>query len=446
LDHALQTEHSRLDRLKREDRAVRAAFDLSYQHLDHGHARLFRLLPLNPGPDLSTEAAARLADTDPSQAEGNLQDRARAHLIEPGQVWGRWRLHDLVRLYADQHGATYAGTDQRDSARARLFAYYQDTTQAAGAYLEFLPVLPSSTFPDRAAALAWLEDERGNLVATATAAPALGHPETSVAIAFGLAYFFDYRRLFDDLMTVTTTVLAVCRDLGDRSSEGAALGNLGLALDGVRRFDDAIHSLTQAVAACRDLGDRSSEGAALGNLEGSLLRVRRFGDAIDVYTQALAICSELGDHHREAAALTGLGDSLARVRRFDDAIDAHPQAVAAYREIGDRHGEGTGLNSLGLALREARRFDEAIDVHTEAVAAYRETGDLEGEGAALNSLGLALRQIHHFDEAADAYGLAATAFRSLGDRHREGQVLGASATTHNEGWLWQRRAEQPPSL
>jgi hypothetical protein len=25
-------------------------------------------------------------------------------------------------------------------------------------------------------------------------------------------------------------------------------------------------------------------------------------------------------------------------------------------------------------------------------------------------------------------------------------VLGASATTHNEGWLWQRRVGQPPSL
>ncbi|MEJ8673009.1 ATP-binding protein [Streptomyces sp. MS1.AVA.1] len=121
LARALEAEHSRLDRLRREKgEAVRAVFDLSYQHLDHQHAYLFRLLPLNPGPDLSTETAAHLADLDPIEVEQLLHDLARAHLIEPGHSWGRWRLHDLVRLYADEHGRTSADTDQRTKAASRL--------------------------------------------------------------------------------------------------------------------------------------------------------------------------------------------------------------------------------------------------------------------------------------------------------------------------------------
>ncbi|MEU7002691.1 hypothetical protein [Nonomuraea sp. NPDC046570] len=44
-------------------KAVRAAFDLSYQRLADAkpeQARLFRLLPTAPGPDLSISAAAVL--------------------------------------------------------------------------------------------------------------------------------------------------------------------------------------------------------------------------------------------------------------------------------------------------------------------------------------------------------------------------------------------------
>ncbi|MER5195622.1 NB-ARC domain-containing protein [Streptomyces sp. NPDC002755] len=86
---ALQAEHSRLDRLRREDRAVRAAFDLSYQHLPAGAARLFRLFSANAGPDLSSETTAALADLDAHTTEEILQDLNRAHLIEAsGARWG----------------------------------------------------------------------------------------------------------------------------------------------------------------------------------------------------------------------------------------------------------------------------------------------------------------------------------------------------------------------
>ncbi|MFG6202418.1 hypothetical protein [Nonomuraea sp. JJY05] len=52
--------------------AVAAAFDLSYQHLEHTQpeqARLFRLLPLNPGPDLSLQAVAALTGHDEHRNE-----------------------------------------------------------------------------------------------------------------------------------------------------------------------------------------------------------------------------------------------------------------------------------------------------------------------------------------------------------------------------------------
>ncbi|MEU9405827.1 tetratricopeptide repeat protein [Streptomyces sp. NPDC048281] len=420
---ALQAEHTRLDKLARPDRAVRAAFDLSYQHLTRDQACLFRLLPLNPGPDLSTDTAAHLTNTDPDQMEELLQHLAEAHLIEPAQAWGRWRMHDLVRLYADERGRTHATEDQRDNARARLFTHYQETTQAADTYLNTLPGPRASRFPDRAAALQWLDAEHDSLTATATAAPALGHPATAISLAFSLVPYLNYRRYFDDWITLTTIALALFRELGDRRREGAALNNLGLVLREVRRFEEAIDAHTQAAGIFRETDDRHGEGQALGNLGADLREVRRFEEAIDAHTRAAGIFRETDDRRGEGQALGNLGLALTEVRRFEEAIDAHTRATAVFQEFGDRHGEGQELTNLGNALPDVRRFEEAIDAHTRAAGIFRELGDRHREGQELTNLGNALPDVRRFEEAIDAHTRAAGIFRELGDRHREGQEL-----------------------
>lgn len=71
-------EVGRLEALRYDDGSgvsapsVAAAFELSYRQLDQDAARLFRLLPADPGPDVSTEAAAELAGWPAHQARAAL--------------------------------------------------------------------------------------------------------------------------------------------------------------------------------------------------------------------------------------------------------------------------------------------------------------------------------------------------------------------------------------
>ncbi|OAH10245.1 tetratricopeptide repeat protein [Streptomyces jeddahensis] len=423
LAQALEAAHTRLDRLHREDRAVRAAFDLSYQHLNPDHGRLFRLLPLNVGPNLSTESASYLIGADQPTAEELLQDLARAHLIEPGHIWGRWRLHDLVRLYANEHGHIHADTDQRAAAQTRLHDHYRNSTLAADTHLQTLPGTRSPRFADRHHALAWLDDERLNLVATATAPPPLGHPDTSTALAFALAQYLELRRYFDDLINVTTTALALFRECGDRRGEGRALNSLGSALQEVRRFDEAVDAHTQAADAFRKCGDRRGEGRALNNLGNALQGARRFDKAINSLTRAADAFREHGDSYGEATVLLNLGSALVELRRFDKAIDSLTQAADAFRELSDRPSEAMALDNLGVALRNVRRFDEAVDAHTQAAAAFREYGAPYLEAMALNNLGSTLVEVRRFDMAVDAHTQAAAVYREYGARHREAGAL-----------------------
>jgi hypothetical protein len=79
--------------------AVRVAFDLSYQRLAPDAQRVFRLLGIVPGPELSAPAAASLTGMAVAEAERLLDQLTAAHLIKL-RAPGRFAFHDLLRLYA----------------------------------------------------------------------------------------------------------------------------------------------------------------------------------------------------------------------------------------------------------------------------------------------------------------------------------------------------------
>ncbi|MDK1476844.1 tetratricopeptide repeat protein [Streptomyces sp. 549] len=421
---------SRLKALHYEDRdgrslGVQAAFDLSYRRLDEQSARLFRLLSLAPGPDLATDTAAALTDQEARSARQSLAALARAGLLNEQPLGSdRWRMHDLTRLYANDQCQRHDTEPTRQQALARLYAHYRDTTEAADDCLYALPGQRApDRFPDRTAALAWLEAERPNLTATVTHTATTGHPETTICLAFCLVHYLDRFRYFHDALTTAQHALTATRELGDRHLEGTALNNLGVAHQKVRRFDDAIKVHTTAAGIYRDIDDTHSEGGALNNLGNALQEVRRFEDAIGAHTAAAGIYCDLEDRHREGGALTNLGLALREVGRFEEAITAHTTAVAIFRDLNDPHNQGKALTNLGLAFQEARRFEDAIGAHTQDLAICRDLGDRHGEGGALNNLGLALREVGRFEEAITAHSTAVAIFRDLGDRHGEGGAL-----------------------
>ena len=461
----------RLDHLRYDDGSqasapsVAAAFELSYRSLDECAARLFRLLPVNPGPDVSAAAAAVLADQPVGEARRLLGVLARAHLAQAAPGPGsRWRMHDLVRLYAQRVGDEQADADGREQVRDRLLDHYLTMTRAADAHLRALPgvTLPEQ-FAGRDEALAWLDAERASLVAAVAMAAATGRYGSVGALPDSLGEYLVWRRRFDDLLTVTSPKLsaarrlhnrehegvaldnrgvalrylrrfdeaiaahqdaaAIFRQTGDRRGEGAALDNLGVALREVRRFDEAIAAHQDAAAICRQTGDRRGEGMVLNNLGLDLREVRRFDEAIAAHREAATICRETENRHVEGMALNNLGASLREARRFDEAIAAHQDAAVIHRQAGDRHGEGAALSNLGAALAELRRSEEAIAAAENAIALVRETGDRHGEGLALNNLGLALQEVRRFDDAMAAHREAAAIYRQTGDRHGAGQAL-----------------------
>ena len=473
----LSDEKERLGALQGDDglRSVTAAFQLSYRQLGEITKRVFRMLSVNPGPDLSTEAVEVLTELPERKVVAALSELEGEHLIEAvPRVQGRWRMHDLLRLYAQLQSQRHADTDAPEPARERLFQFYLATARDADKRLQAPVKAVPGKFNSQDDALDWFHAERPNLVATVKMADRTGPNQVAIDLPLALGHYFYRRRRFDDWLAT----LAISRKAAGRSpcrnknKKGESLTQLGWALGEQRQFEEAINACQDAVKIFERTRNQRAKAGALTNLGHALRGRDRFDEAIKAYqaagniyertgdrrgsgivltnlglaqarvghlqeakislqeakishTAAVAIFQkEIGDRLEEGAALTNLGHILRDLGELDQAITACQEAVKAYQDTTDRHGEGNALDQLGLTLQEAMRPEKAIIEHEKAIAIFRETNDRHGEGIALSNVGLAYRKVRRFEDAITACQAAVAIFRETTDPYSEGIALG----------------------
>ncbi|MFG2377674.1 tetratricopeptide repeat protein [Streptomyces sp. NPDC048504] len=401
----------RLLHLDDGERSVRAAFDLSYRRLPAEQARLLRLLALAPGPEVTAEVVASLdgADTAPVRV---LDALCRAHLVERGSGRGRWRLHDLVRAFGlrvvkDEEELWEEG----EAARERVLEFYCRWAYEADDRLRWLPGAEEpERFGNRAEALAWFDGERAGLVAAVQWAREERFAITAVRLSEALAEYLDWRRSFDDLITVCGVVGEAAHRAGNRVSEGIAWSNLGNALRETGQVEEAVDAHVRARHLFQVSGDRRHEANAWNNLGVVLPKIDRVEEAIEAHTRARELYRGVGDRHGEAMAWNNLGLALQEAGPAGEAIEAHTRALELYQGMEDRHFEATAWNNLGLALQLADRTGEAIDAHKKALMIYREFKDEYRAGTALQNLALAHESEDRPAEARTCYLQAADAY------------------------------------
>jgi tetratricopeptide (TPR) repeat protein len=367
------------------ERSVRATLDLSYRRLPEDQRRLLGLLAVAPGPDVSNDAIASLVgdDVPPLKALAALE---RAHLIERASGRTRWRLHDLVRA----HAAELVDASKAEAARRRVLGFYYQWADAADDHLRWLPGLPvPPLFAGRVEALEWLDAERANLVAAAQWADDDRHATTAINLALCLSEYQDWRRYFDDKITVCRCAQRAAARAGNQSSEATAWNNLGLALRAAGRVAEAIEAHTRDRDINQATGDRNNEAMAWNHLGAALQVAGRVAEAIDAHTRDRDINQATGDRNNEAMAWNHLGAALQVAGRVAEAIDAHTRARGVYQASGDRNREAGAWNNLGLALQEAGQVAEAIHAYRTALQLFAEFDNWYDTGRTLRNLALA---------------------------------------------------------
>jgi tetratricopeptide (TPR) repeat protein len=357
---------NRLDLLRAGDddaAAVRAVFSWSYRTLPPAAAGAFRWLGLLVGPDFSAPAVAALIAADTATARRLLELLATMYLVED-RAEDRYRLHDLLRLYAAERSCAEDTDEDRAAARRRVLDWYLHTAYAANNIIIYLPRIALDaaaegcvplTFTTVRQALDWCGTEHANLMAMIRMAAETGHHAAAWQIPAALRGHFAIRKPWHDVLTSHQLGLAAARQIHDRAREASMLSGLGYA-HRVRRPEEAVGYCHQALAIRRESGDRPGQVYVLNTLSLAYHELGRSEEAIGSCRQALTICRELGDLPWQARCLTSMSVILRGLRRSEETTGHCDRALAIFREIGDRWGQGLALNTSARINMNLRRF------------------------------------------------------------------------------------------
>ncbi|MER7333369.1 MULTISPECIES: BTAD domain-containing putative transcriptional regulator [unclassified Micromonospora] len=468
------------------DRTVAAAFAASYEPLGREAKRVFRLLGIHAGHH-SVDMVAALSGLPPGTAGRLLDELVDCHLVEESDG-ARYRLHDLVRLYARQQSLASDGSELRSAATARLLDFGLHATLRAADELHAAvdvrteidvgePARPDLVDAMEDRGVAWLEEERENLVSLVGLAAEHGHHSYTWKLARVLWRFCYIRRYFDDILSTHTLGLTAAELLGDRRAVMFMSNYLASALAKTGSYRQAIIHLDRAVALCRETGDRVQLVKFRGNLsvvhwfagnfresaelclediresrfqEGSismglpnlgiaLTSLGLYEEAMRVHRQHLFQGRVAGDHFHVANALSHLASVRVRIGQWSQATRLLRSSLVLYARTGHRYGEVEARNVLGIAYRGLGLFDEARLQHTLALELAADSGERHAECGALNDLGLTLARAGERAEAAEAHQRALALATRIAQPYEQARALAGLAEHHADNDLAEAR-------
>ncbi|MUN38919.1 ATP-binding protein [Actinomadura litoris] len=400
----------RLDELEtaREiDKSVRASLALSYDDCSRTQRRLLRTLGLLAVPDVQAWAAGALLGVSDLEGDDQLEALVDAQLVECSGTDAtgamRYRLHDLVRLYAQERAEREDTAAERDAAVERVLDGYRERAE-------------------RVAASRWPQDwQRG--------AGQVPGPEYSAV---------------DWLSSERLAVLALL-------DQGAGRGMWGLVWRLGRASCSIFHSLrvfwpewraaaevTHRVAAHMD--DERSLGIALlerSSVEGNQGRME---NALADASAALALFTSARETWWRARALRTMGMCMRDEGNLDEAQRYLLEAIEEFRREDDAWWQARTQRNLAELRLAQRRFEEARGLLESSLEVFQRNGNRYSEAQTLRALGEVLaseaRRLRaagddaaaeiKYSLAAPALERAAEAFRLRGEQWEEARCLRAA--------------------
>ena len=394
----LRDARGRLDALETGDviTDLRAVFSWSYCKLSQPAARMFRLLGMHPGPDISAAGAASLAGLPASQTRAALAELTRASLLTE-DADGRLGCHELLRAYAAEQALADEPAAQRATARRRLVDHYVRTARAASARLYpargdvELPAAPphvtAEEFASYGSALAWFAAEHRVLNAIIATAAEPGLDAYCWMLAWYWSPILKRRSQMQEVAALQRTALACAHRLGDPVALAHVHYDLGHVSGRLGDFAESDEHLRLSLDLFTELGDRANIGQVRHGLALLLNQQGRNDEALEHATEALRLRRAFAAPAVVAYSENAVGWISAHLGMYDEALLHCARALELHRESGSRSGAADTLDSIAFAYGGLADYEQAIAHYEQAVDTYRDIGDPENQSRSLMMLG-----------------------------------------------------------
>ncbi|MFV2117592.1 AfsR/SARP family transcriptional regulator [Streptomyces sp. Act-28] len=431
-------EHRRLDELAHESLAVRSSLELSHHGLSPAARGLFRRLALLTTPDFSDWICAPLLDAPLAEAEDLLEELLDARLADvispPGSARPRYRLHDLVRLFAMSCLNEKEPRAQQEAAVRRV----AETTLAladlahrkvcGGDFTVVHSTAPLSSVSTDVVArmsadpLGWYEADRSTITALCLQTAEQGQDELAWDLAATSRCLFSLRFHFDDWLLTHESALEAVRRRGNRRGEAALLLGLGDLYLTKRRYERAVPLLERSQQLFHRVGDR--HGYALASRKAACAdRVQgRPGTALARWRECLPILRAVGDLEAQAQVLRWTAQTELEQGRPDDAAVSLREAERVAEFFRGRSAAQVRLSQAEWHVVRGE-LASAADAYARGLDSTTALGDLSGRCAALLGLGTVALRRDRWREAEEYLRQALELSRGIQDPLLEADVL-----------------------
>jgi tetratricopeptide (TPR) repeat protein len=386
-----------------ESASAETFFLWSYHALPLAEQRLFRLLGLNPGYDISEDAARACDGRSSVEVRRGLRILVAAHLLEQPDAFDRYRFHDLIREFALRRVEMDESPETRRNCENRLLDFYlavviraHRTLYPGSLIADQIPgeaVVETVEFVDGGRAKAWFDRERINLVAIINLAAGHGYHEHAWRLTDMVSTFLDRQGYYEESRKVRELSVASARAVGDRVGEASTLVGLGMVQIILGDHDNARNNLESALRIVAADGNERGQAAALHNLGRLELMRGNPRAAVDFLRRCLKIAQQILDsevlcwtHCRIAEALRGMGEQ-------EEALTHLYQGKLHAERVGDDSALATSMVEIGFIYHDRGEHDAAV-AHCEGALKVVEEmpiPDLE----IMTSACIAIAEINH---------------------------------------------------
>ncbi|GAA1672951.1 BTAD domain-containing putative transcriptional regulator [Nonomuraea maheshkhaliensis] len=407
---------------------LRAVFSVSYSRLPADAARLFRLLGLHPGPEVSVAAAASLAGVTVAQVRPMLATLTTAQLLIE-QRPGRFALHDLLGVYAGELVREQETGAESHAALCRLLDHYVHTGHRAAMLIN--PArrevrldacgqgVAVHALTDAGQAETWLSDERSVLIRAIDLSMNVGLDAAAWHIAWALENFLDWRAQWGDFADTQSIALDAAERLDDGFRQFLSHLALGCALISLDRHAEAHTHARQALELAADQADEEGQAEAHHTLAWIHRRRGDFDEAIRHMRLALDLYRAADVPHGQADILNGLGFLYVELGECHQALRCCGQALALFQQVEDLQGQGQAWAGLGYAHHHLGRHDDAVTRYRQALELLRAGRDRATEAETLVHLGDAYAALRSDQSARQAWQDALAVLDELGSPDAE---------------------------
>ncbi|MFI7231212.1 ATP-binding protein [Nonomuraea angiospora] len=419
--------------------SLRVVLARSYDVLPDDVARLFRLLAVHPGPDLTAAAAASAAGVEPARVRRLLDALLDAHLVTE-VTHGRYACHDLLRAFARELAGETEQPAQRRAAACRVVEHYLHTAYEAAVRLyvpaEWLeapepaaPGVRAEHLAEHRQALAWFQAEHAVLTAVLRQAMADGLYAQIVQLVSAFQFWLLRRGHRQEHLDCLHVALEAAVRTGDRRAQAAAYRWLVSPAAERGDLEQAYALFRRGVALAREAGDLAEEGLSHFDIALACVHGGRMEEALRHAQAALDPLRRARLTATEAYVLNLIGWCRCALGDYEGALQAGEKALAIATELGDKSGQGHILDTLGKIHHHRGDLQDAIAHHRRALTSCRDLGHRYDEAEILLHLGDSLHAAGRPTQAVDSWRLSLAILDELG--HRTADELRARLNSHD---------------